>query len=87
MVVGRELVFPSLTRHHSGVYVCRGDNGFSRDGSTSELTLAVEHSPEVEQTQMFVHSISEDVITLTCVVHAQPKANVTWTKYVLSVYI
>lgn len=78
LVVGKGMTFPSLTRHHSGVYVCRGDNGYNSEGSMDELTLTVQHPPQIEQREMFVHGDQGDTLILTCVVHAQPKANVTW---------
>merc|ERR1719234_2435313 len=52
---GDSITFPSASRHFSGVYICSADNGWSRP-ATAEVRLDVQHIPEVEAHQLFVHN-------------------------------
>jgi len=76
---GMSLTFTKVTRHNSGIYVCAADNGFG-EPSTAEIKLDVEHRPEIDQEETFVHTREGDQTEVICVVHSSPKANVTWYK-------
>ena len=71
------LTFPITSRHHSGVYTCSADNGW---GSPAEATLRldVQHKPEIEQEETFIHTRDGDEVEITCTVHASPAAEVEW---------
>jgi len=76
---GDSITFPSASRHFSGVYICSADNGWSRP-ATAEVRLDVQHIPEVEAHQLFVHNREGEEVDITCTVHASPPATVTWMK-------
>lgn len=76
-IEGESLTFPSTTRHHSGIYICRADNGGAHP-ATDQVRLDVQHAPIVEQDQLFVHDRDGDELDITCTVHASPQAKVEW---------
>merc|ERR1711976_427618 len=78
-IEGLSLTFTSVTRHNSGVYICEADNGFGQP-SSAVLKLDVQHAPEIEQEETFVHSREGDETEAICVVHSSPRAEVTWYK-------
>jgi hypothetical protein len=71
------LTFPATTRHHSGLYTCAADNGW---GAPAEavVRLDVQHKPEIEQEETFIHTRDGDEVEITCTVHASPAAEVEW---------
>ncbi|XP_059095185.1 igLON family member 5-like [Tigriopus californicus] len=77
---GLEITFPRATRHHSGVYICQANNGFSKIPATATVRLDVQHAPSVEQEQTFIHTRENDETEVVCIVHASPKAKVEWFK-------
>jgi len=76
---GLSMTFTSATRHHSGIYTCSADNGFGR-ATNKTITLDVQHAPEVETQQTFIHTAENDETEVICTVHASPKAEVVWFK-------
>jgi len=44
------------------------------------VRLDVQHVPEVEAHQIFVHNREGEEVDITCTVHASPPATVTWMK-------
>jgi len=78
-VRGLSITFTSTSRHHSGIYTCSADNGFGR-AINATITLDVQHAPQVEQEQTFIHTNEYDETEVICIVHASPRAEVTWFK-------
>jgi len=78
-VRGLSITFTSTSRHHSGIYTCSADNGFGR-AINATITLDVQHAPQIEQEQTFIHTNEYDETEVICIVHASPKAEVTWFK-------
>jgi len=79
-ILGNTVVFKEVNRHHSGHYVCSADNGFDPEHSRANLKLDVQHSPEIEQEETFIHTGAGDNTEVTCIVHSSPRAEVTWYK-------
>lgn len=77
---GLEITFPRANRHHSGVYICQANNGFSKTPATATVRLDVQHAPLVEQEQTFIHTRENDETEVVCIVHSSPKAKVEWFK-------
>jgi len=69
--------FPVTNRKHSGIYICSADNGFG-EPVTSRVKLNVQHAPEIEPEQTFIHTKEGDETEVTCIVHSSPHSNVTW---------
>ena len=63
--------------HHTGVYTCSADNGWGRP-ATATIRLDVQHKPEIEQEETFIHTKDGDEVEITCTVHASPPAAVEW---------
>jgi len=76
---GLSMTFTSTSRHHTGIYTCSADNGFGRS-TNKTITLDVQHPPEVETEQTFIHAAETDETKVICKVHASPKAEVVWYK-------
>ena len=77
---GLSVTFPSVSRHHSGVYICSADNGFGGAPTEAIIKLDVQHAPIVEQEQTFIHTREDDETEVICKVHASPRAKVEWFK-------
>lgn len=73
----QELTFPKTSRHHSGVYTCSADNGWG-EAAQARIVLDVQHKPEIEQEETFIHTKDGDDVEITCTVHASPSAEVSW---------
>ena len=67
-----------VTRHQAGKYVCTGDNGDVP--VEKEVIVHVEFSPEISVEHHVVETRLGAEVELTCIVHAFPKAEVTWKK-------
>jgi len=76
---GLSISFPKTTRHHSGIYSCSADNGWGSP-ATATIRLDVQHKPEIEQEETFIHSRDGDEVEITCTIHASPLAEVEWYK-------
>eukprot|EP00090_Calanus_glacialis_P008654 TRINITY_DN17006_c0_g1_i1.p1 TRINITY_DN17006_c0_g1~~TRINITY_DN17006_c0_g1_i1.p1 ORF type:complete len:445 (-),score=125.44 TRINITY_DN17006_c0_g1_i1:269-1603(-) len=80
---GEEIIFShtlklsNLSSSSSGVYVCRGDNGYSAD-HTDSVQLVVEGTPVVEQSHLFIHSSQGGEVPVVCKVTSHPPATVLW---------
>jgi len=72
-----QLTFPKTSRHHSGVYTCSADNGWG-SAAQARIVLDVQHKPEIEQEETFIHTKDGDDVEITCTVHASPPADVSW---------
>ncbi|XP_062558913.1 MAM domain-containing glycosylphosphatidylinositol anchor protein 1-like [Armigeres subalbatus] len=68
-----------VNRHSSGHYLCTADNRVGQP-DTREVAVNVLHVPEIEIEQQTVHSGVGHEAQLTCIVHAEPMANVVWLK-------
>jgi len=83
-MTGSRITFAKVTRHHSGIYNCSADNGFSRTlqpTATKLITLEVHHKPQIDVEETFIHTKEDDVGTeIVCIVHASPHADVKWLK-------
>jgi len=83
--VGEDIIFShtlklsNLRSSSSGVYVCRGDNGYSAD-HTDSVQLVVEGTPVVEQSHLFIHSSQGGEVPVVCKVTSHPPATVLWYK-------
>jgi len=78
-VKGLSLSYPKTSRHHSGIYHCSADNGWGSP-ATATIRLDVQHKPEIEQEETFIHSRDGDEVEITCTIHASPLATVEWYK-------
>jgi len=76
---GLSLTYKAVTRHHSGIYICSADNGFGEPTET-ELKLDVQHKPEIEQEETYIHTGEGDQTEVICIVHSSPRSQVTWYK-------
>eukprot|EP00092_Neocalanus_flemingeri_P012338 GFUD01013302.1.p1 GENE.GFUD01013302.1~~GFUD01013302.1.p1 ORF type:complete len:508 (+),score=79.40 GFUD01013302.1:150-1673(+) len=76
---GLSITFPKTSRHHSGIYSCSADNGWGSP-ATATIRLDVQHKPEIEQEETFIHSRDGDEVEITCTIHASPLAEVEWYK-------
>ena len=45
-----------------------------------QIRLDVQHKPEIEQEETFIHSRDGDEVEITCTIHASPAAEVEWYK-------
>lgn len=79
IIEGLSLTYKQVTRHSSGVYICSADNGFG-EPTTAELKLDVQHRPEIDQEETFIHTREGDQTEVICVVHSSPRAEITWYK-------
>ena len=43
-----------------------------------QIRLDVQHKPEIEQSETFIHSRDGDEVEITCIIHASPPARVEW---------
>lgn len=77
-LVGSSLTLSSLSHHHAGEYVCKGDNGYNAEGGVDSVTLIVEHAPVVKEKVQFVHSSQGLPLTLNCTMYSYPLATVAW---------
>ena len=84
--IATEIVtFRDVTRKHAGTYKCTASNGHGQEASKL-VEVVVEYSPEVEVTEMFVHShvspqqFGQAKVELVCNVHAHPQPSVVWEK-------
>jgi len=78
-ITGLSISYPKTTRHHSGIYHCSADNGWGTP-ATATIRLDVQHKPEIEQEETFIHSRDGDEVEITCTIHASPLAEVEWYK-------
>jgi len=78
-IKGLAVSFPKTNRHHSGIYSCSADNGWGKPASAT-IRLDVQHKPEIEQEETFIHSRDGDEVEITCTIHASPLAEVEWYK-------
>lgn len=79
MMQGKSITFVKTDRHHAGVYECKAENS-EGEPSKASINLQITYPPEVEVEQAFI-SIAEGYNTeLTCVVHGEPRAQVSWSK-------
>lgn len=76
---GPSLVLTGVTRQMAGVYMCRGDNGFSSEGGLARLEVVVEFGPVLDEREI-IHSSQGLPVTLHCSVEAFPDALVTWSR-------
>lgn len=73
------ITFSSVTRKHAGTYKCTASNGHG-SGASKLVEVVVEYEPEIEVTEMLIHSRRGDKVELVCTVHAFPAPKVTWSK-------
>jgi len=78
-IEGLAFTYQQVSRHDSGVYICSADNGFG-EPTTAQIKLDVQHRPEIEQEETFIHTREGDQTEVICVVHSSPRAEVTWYK-------
>jgi len=73
------LVFSDVTRKHAGIYSCLASNGNGKEVS-KQIEVVVEYAPEMEVTEVFVHTKTGDKAEMVCLVHAYPPPTVVWSK-------
>ena len=79
-ISSEEVIFSQVNRKHSGTYKCTASNGHGQEASKL-VEVVVDYSPQVEVTEMFVHSqAGQDKVELVCNVHAHPAPTVIWEK-------
>eukprot|EP00092_Neocalanus_flemingeri_P054291 GFUD01063929.1.p1 GENE.GFUD01063929.1~~GFUD01063929.1.p1 ORF type:complete len:489 (+),score=123.56 GFUD01063929.1:223-1689(+) len=73
------VIFSDVSRKHAGTYKCSATNGHGK-GASKLVEVVVEYSPEVEVTEVFVHTQTGDEAEIVCRVHAVPKPTIVWSK-------
>ncbi|XP_054000315.1 neurotrimin-like [Hylaeus anthracinus] len=68
-----------VSKSDAGRYMCLLEDG-SKDPPLETIVLVVNYPPEIEPKRKLVHTGLGVESDLTCVVHAHPRANVTWYK-------
>jgi len=76
----------NVRREDAGTYMCTASNNVGTM-SADEIDLRVLYPPEVSSSQRAVFSGPGDRDVLTCIVKAEPRANVTWYKDGRRVYL
>jgi len=78
-ILGAQVIYSNVTRKHSGTYVCEGDN---RSGYIANDTIKIDviHPPEITGEQAYIQENEGIKLELVCIVHASPRANVSWYK-------
>jgi len=84
---GDEIELAEVTRQDQGYYTCHGHNGWEYPNN-STVQLQVLHPPHIDRTKLYIHlprtdsptasSSGSDEVEVTCIVHANPPAEVTW---------
>jgi len=80
-IQGAQVIYSNVTRKHSGTYICEGSNGSGYVANDS-IKIDVIHPPEITGEQSYIQDGLEGIIKLelVCIVHASPKATVSWYK-------
>jgi len=78
-IESEKLVFSNVNRKHAGTYSCLARNGHGKEAS-KQVTVVVEYAPEMEVTEVFVHTKTGDKAEMVCLVHAYPPPTVIWSK-------
>eukprot|EP00092_Neocalanus_flemingeri_P092570 GFUD01117529.1.p1 GENE.GFUD01117529.1~~GFUD01117529.1.p1 ORF type:complete len:486 (+),score=120.08 GFUD01117529.1:165-1622(+) len=76
---GDIVIFSDVSRKHAGTYMCSASNG-NGQGASKQVEVVVQYSPEVEVTEVFVHTQTGDEAEIVCRVHAVPKPTIIWSK-------
>eukprot|EP00092_Neocalanus_flemingeri_P043933 GFUD01048575.1.p1 GENE.GFUD01048575.1~~GFUD01048575.1.p1 ORF type:complete len:486 (+),score=106.52 GFUD01048575.1:30-1487(+) len=76
---GDIVIFSDVSRKHAGTYMCSASNG-NGQGASKQVEVVVQYSPEVEVTEVFVHTQTGDEAAIVCRVHAVPKPTIIWSK-------
>jgi len=76
-MMGNSVTFLETTRHHSGVYECLAENSAGTPAK-ARLHLEITYEPEVEVDETILSMTEGYDVELVCVVHAEPRAHVTW---------
>nr|CAH0103507.1 unnamed protein product [Daphnia galeata] len=74
---GSVLSFQAVGRQDVGLYECLADNGVS-EPATATIDVKVLYPPEIEIERSWIHTGVHQEAYLTCIVHAEPGANVLW---------
>ena len=70
------VTFTQVSRKHAGTYKCTASNGYGKE-AVKEVVVDVNYGPEIEITEMFIHSqTGQDKVELICNVHAHPAPSV-----------
>jgi len=77
---GGVLTINKVTRHMGGVYTCLADNGFGPQPVTKAVKLEVHYAPHISVEHPRLETGYGSSQELVCMVHAHPKAKVTWLK-------
>jgi len=77
---GGVLTIDKVTRHMGGVYTCFADNGFGPQPVTKAVKLEVHYAPHISVEHSRLETRYGEPKELVCMVHAHPKAKVTWLK-------
>jgi len=77
---GGVLTINKVTRHMGGVYTCFADNGFGPQPVTKAVKLEVHYAPHISVEHSRLETRYGEPKELVCMVHAHPKAKVTWLK-------
>jgi len=73
------VIFSDVSRKHAGTYKCSAMNGHGKEAS-KQVEVVVEYSPEVEVSEVFVHTQTGDETEIVCGVHAVPRPTIVWSK-------
>ena len=75
---GSSLILKTINKEAGGTYYCRGDNGFSGEGSLAVVEVVVEHAPQLESRQLEVVHLINGTVSLLCDIGAQPPPDFSW---------
>ena len=78
-IESEKLVFSDVNRKHAGTYSCLARNGHGKEAS-KQVKVVVEYAPEMEVTEVFVHTKTGDKAEMVCLVYAYPPPTVIWSK-------
>ena len=76
---GYGFTMEQVDRHSEGTYYCTADNGVGKP-SQETLNVTVQYGPEIETGKDIIRTGNGDVVKMVCIVHARPRAEVSWSR-------
>jgi len=74
---GSLLSLPNVSRHDSGTYICEAANGVDNP-VRAKIDLRIIFEPEIQVDKVWVHADVSVEVEISCIVHAEPMAEVKW---------
>jgi len=79
-IVGSILMFTTVSRHHTGDYICMADNGYRTSPVEKKVRLEVQYAPEIDVEDVVIETKYGEEEEIVCTIHASPHATLTWKK-------